>query len=126
MEHQKSNIDEEYLENKLKDYIQISHTTLKKGHHLRYCKNRYKQQGRDCCYAVVKEVLENGKLMVNGYAPDGKNMYPDWCIEPTHKFKCFTFYRKKDDVEKESLYRDSDECDVCGNDEEVHLVKCQV
>jgi len=101
------NIDHQYIDNKLKDYIQIDHSKLRKGHHFRYCKNRYKQEGRDCCYSVVKDVLADGSLMVNGYTKGGeKPQYPDWKIEPLHRYKCFTFYRRKDDIEKESLYRD--------------------
>jgi hypothetical protein len=97
-------IDFEHHE-KLQDYELIEPEKLKAGSHFRYSKNKYKEEGRSCNYAIVKKVLEDGTLVVNGY----KSKFQDWKIKPSCRYKQYLFYKKK-----ELEY--TGECLKCGND----------
>ena len=91
------NNDEEFAE-KLKDYEEVKIDSLIAGHHLRYTKNRYKEEGRTCSYAVVQRVdtkLVQGKtlLWVNSYK---EQRYKDWVIDVTNPFKQIRLYKRKE------------------------------
>ena len=84
---------------KLSDYKQILPTYLKPSDHFRYTCNIYKEKGRKLNYGVVQDVLEDGKLLVNGYKSDHK----DWVIDPLNKPKHFCFYVRTKDERKEVM-----------------------
>lgn len=93
MEHQKKDgdIDQEFLESKLKYYVEVQGHELKIGDHFRYTSSIYQQfDRRKCIYAVVKEKKDN-ILIVSGY----NSSYDNWVIDPNNKFKKFRFYVKK-------------------------------
>ena len=77
---------------KLEDYELVEPRLLKVGSHFRYTKNKYREDGRTCNYAIVKKVLKDGSLVVNGYKPK----YPDWTIKPSCRYKQYLFYKKKE------------------------------
>ena len=87
------NIDQEFMDNKLKDYSLVSAKDVSKGMHLRYTKNKYKEEGRNCCYGVVQKMNEDGTFMVNSYKD---KIYPDWKINPLDKWKRFKLYKKNE------------------------------
>ena len=93
------NIDNEYFDNKLKDYVEVDPKDLCVGHHFRYTKNIYKQEGRKCCYAVVvRNQRKEMKMEVKGY----KSEYKPWIIDYSelgNKYKQVKFYFKKEDVD---------------------------
>ena len=87
---------------KLKDYVEVKPESLKVGYHFRYTVNIYKEEIRKCCYAIVTGLENDNNIKVKGY----KSEHPDWTIQPNHKYKKYRFYRRKQDIEKESLNRE--------------------
>lgn len=87
---------------KLKDYVEVKAESLKVGYHFRYTVNLYKEEGRKCCYGIVSGLENDNNIKVKGY----KSEYPDWELSVNNKFKQYRFYRRKVDIEKESLNRD--------------------
>ena len=86
-----SPLDLEFKENTLSRYTLIEdYKTIKAGDHVRYTKNKYKEEGRQCRYVIIKEIDENNNFICNSY----KERYPNWTVNPTHKFKEFRFYRR--------------------------------
>jgi hypothetical protein len=84
------NIDQEFLETKLKDYTLIEDlSNIMSGDHIRYTSARYQEEGRKCAYVIVKSI-DDGVLTVNGY----KSTYSDWKVDPLSKFKEYKFYKK--------------------------------
>jgi len=91
------NNDEQFQE-KLKDYEEVkADYEWKSGDHLRYTKNKYREDTRTCSYAVVQRVdreLVQGKtlLWVNSYK---ERKYGDWVIDISNPFKQIRLYKRK-------------------------------
>ena len=83
-------LDEEFLNNKLKGYTRVHHSRLHINDHARLTKNKYREDGRKCVYIIVKKKLPCGGFMVNGY----KSKWNDWKINPKCKWKEYRFYKK--------------------------------
>ena len=84
-------IDEEFLETKLKDYKLLTDlSTVQMGDHLRYTSNKYKEDGRKCSYIIIKSIDEAGIFQANSYKP----IYKDWKIDPFNQYKKYRFYKK--------------------------------
>ena len=84
----------EVFDNKLNDYEEVEAKVLKKGNHFRYSSAVYKKpKERKLSYGVVQKVNDDETLMVNSY---GDKTFPDWKIEPKHKYKKYRFYVKKE------------------------------
>ena len=86
--------DECELFPKLGDYCPISNEYFFKnalvGDHFRYTSNKYREKGRKMSYSIIKKILPNRDLMVNGY----KSNFPDWCIKQNDRYKQYKFYMK--------------------------------
>ena len=113
------NIDHEYLENKLSGYVRVSPSILKVGDHIRYCSNRFQEEGRKCNYGVCQSI---NPVTLNSF---GKRLYPDWVLDIHNKYKQITVYKKLEreftgfcsecNVEVNKPYFTCLNCRVCKN-----------
>ena len=78
---------------KLRDYKEVNVDELRTGDHFRYTSNKYQEHTRKCCYGIVKNI-QNGVLQVGGYKTD----FPDWHLDPKHKYKQYRFYKKTSQI----------------------------
>tara|TARA_R110000772_G_scaffold53495_1_gene122394 strand:- start:3871 stop:4209 length:339 start_codon:yes stop_codon:yes gene_type:complete len=107
------NIDNEFLDTKLKDYELLTDlSTVAVGDHMRCTLNRYKEDGRKCSYIIVKSI-DGDILTVNGY----KSTYSNWKIDPQNKYKEYKFYKKV-----QPIY--TGECKNCGCDIDEPYIVC--
>ena len=83
---------------KLKDYEVVKNlNSINVGDHFRYTQNKYQQQGRKLCYAVVHSIdYDNQILEVNGFKPkhSEEQKYANWQIDYINKYKNYIFYKK--------------------------------
>ena len=86
------NTDYVFLDNKLRDYVEVNVAELNEGDHFRYTSSVYQQfDKRKCIYAIVKKRNDDDTLLVEGY----NSPYGAWNIDPHNKFKKLRFYKKK-------------------------------
>lgn len=122
------NIDNAFMDNKLKGYIEVEPSTLIVGSHFRYTTSIYQKEGRKCNYGVVTVANANGTFMVNSF---GERKFADWVIDPLHKYKKFKFYIRPylDITKPKPQYLPMFErklCLHCGIAVDRHLVECTV
>lgn len=92
MENKNNNEDYEFMDTKLKDYVECKAHDLSVGQHFRYTTSVYQNPDkRKCCYAILKERKEDDTLTVEGY----QSTYDPWSIDPNNRFKKFRFYKKE-------------------------------
>ena len=77
---------------KLNDYNEVCPDDIKIHDHFRYTVNVYATDYRKVVYAICNDKIVDDKikLIVKGY----KSKYPEYPIEPFHKYKKFRFYKR--------------------------------
>ena len=109
--------DAAYFDTKLKDYIRLEDVTeLKVNQHFRFTKNRFRQPGRSCAYAVVKKIDTDGNIWINGFKPNAE--YPDWRLDMASGLKQIRVYIKDPTIEHTGL------CSECGDRVQSPYIRC--
>jgi len=126
-------IDHQFKNTKLKDYIEVEPRVIRVKDHFRYSSAVYrKPQERKCSYGICEEVHDD-HIVVKGY----KSNYAPWKLRFDDKNRNLRFYMREKDLPVDKRFLEpekpmdkylvgEDRCVVCGNYEDQHMIKCQV
>jgi hypothetical protein len=126
-------IDIEFKDTKLRDYVEIQPDIIRVKDHFRYTSSVYRKPNeRKCSYGICEEVHDD-HILVKGY----KSSYKPWRLKFDDKNRNLRFYMREKDLPVDKRFVEpekpmvkylvgEDMCAVCGNYEDQHLVKCEV